>query len=82
MNSNEALDLAFKNAGEEYGFDSVVAQFEKFQDVKVRWQRSYRWAEFKVTDYIKDAPESVFDDLADSIFSKIAGKDNDYPQSM
>lgn len=82
MNREDKLNECFRVAGSRYGFDSVTAKFEEFQDVKVRWQRSYRWAEFKVTDYIDDAPDKVFADLADSIFAKIAGQDRGYPESM
>lgn len=80
--NGDVLNAAFQKVGARYGFDAVTAKFEEFPDVKIRWQRSYRWAEFKVTDFIKDAPESVFDDLADSIFGKIAGQDRGYPESL
>lgn len=82
MNSEESLNERFREAGSKYGYDSVTAKFEEFQDIKVRWQRSYRWAEFKVTDYIRDAPDRIFEDLAKSIFAKINGVDCGYPDSM
>lgn len=82
MEREDKLNECFRSAGSKYGFDSVTAKFEEFQDVKVRWQRSYRWAEFKVTDYIDDAPDNVFTDLAESIFMKIQGTDRGYPESV
>lgn len=77
-----SVDTIFKEVGSEHGYDSVTAKFEEFSDFKVRWQRSYRWAEFKVSDYLKDAPDSVFRALADNIFDRIQGKDVSYPSEV
>lgn len=71
----ETLKESFRTIGKEYGFDNVDAEFAAFKDFKVKWQRSYRWAEFKISDYLIDAPREVLDSLAVSVFSKIAGKE-------
>jgi len=71
VDREETLSKSFKRIGKEYGYDSVEAEFAAFKEFKVRWQRSYRWAEFKVSDYLMDAPAEVVDDLAATLFSKI-----------
>ncbi len=61
--------------GEDYGYNNIAAEFAAYKDFKVRWTRSYRWANFQVSDYLSDAPRAVIDGLADTLFSKIAGGD-------
>lgn len=73
MVTQEALQDCFLEAGRRYGYDDVMAEFAQYRDFKVRWQRSYRWARFKVSDYLEDAPEKVVRDLAQSLFRRIVG---------
>lgn len=62
----------FRKAGKKHGYETVNAEFTAFKDFKVRWQRSYRWADFKVSDYLADAPPEVIEGLADTLFAKIS----------
>ncbi len=73
MVSEEILNKIFTEIGSGFGFDKVQAEFMAFKEFKVRWQRSYKWAEFKVSDYLADAPEEVIRGLSTSIFSRIMG---------
>ena len=83
MEAEEILRTKFAEVGKEFGFDKVDAEFMSFKEFKVRWQRSYKWAEFKVSDYLADAPEDVMESLARSIFSRIEGNTDDgYPEVM
>lgn len=74
--ADEKLKRIFKTIGSEYGYESVDAEFVAFKEFKVRWQRSYKWAEFKVSDYMMDATPEVIDGLARTLFSKIANTEN------
>ncbi|MDR0523046.1 MAG: hypothetical protein LBG62_01280 [Candidatus Methanoplasma sp.] len=80
----DLLCRAFRGAGERRGFERTEAEFVAFKELKVRWQRSYRWAEFKVSDYLADAPAPVLEGMADSLFARIAGEDDSlsYPKAM
>ncbi|MCL2509644.1 MAG: DUF45 domain-containing protein [Methanomassiliicoccaceae archaeon] len=82
METEEILRTKFKEIGREYGFDKVEAEFVAFKEFKVRWQRSYKWADFKVSDYLSDAPPEVIDGLCNSLFSKITGEDGGYSEEM
>jgi hypothetical protein len=82
METEEVLRTKFKEVGREYGFDKVEAEFVAFKEFKVRWQRSYRWADFKVSDYLADAPPEVIEGLCNSLFSKITGDDEGYSEEM
>jgi hypothetical protein len=82
MESEEVLRTKFKEIGKEYGFDKVEAEFVAFKEFKVRWQRSYKWADFKVSDYLTDAPPEVIAGLCRSLFSKITGEDEGYSEDM
>jgi hypothetical protein len=82
MEAEENLRNIFRETGKEYGYDRVEAEFVAYKEFKVRWQRSYRWAEFKVSDYLADAPETVIRGLAKSLFSRIMGEDGGYSKEM
>jgi Predicted metal-dependent hydrolase len=83
-NNSEELKNIFQKVGEEFGFDKIDAEFIAFKEFKIRWQRSYKWADFKVSDYLADAPSNVIEDLCRSLFSKIQGVESDetYPKTM
>lgn len=72
MDSKELCGV-FGHVGREYGFDDVGAEFSAFKEFKVRWQRTYKWADFKVSDYMMDAPLEVAEGLARTLFAKITG---------
>lgn len=77
------LNSSFSTVGNEYGYDSVTAEFTEFKEFKVKWRRSCGWAEFDVSDYLMDAPQKVMEGLAETIFSKISGKiRKNYPKEM
>ncbi|MDR3074628.1 MAG: hypothetical protein LBU30_01150 [Candidatus Methanoplasma sp.] len=82
MEAEEVLRTKFREIGKEYGFDKVEAEFVAFKEFKVRWQRSYKWADFKVSDYLADAPPEVIGGLCNSLFSKITGDEEGYSEEM
>jgi len=83
MTNAEMLTAIFKRIGNNFGFEKVEAEFVSFKEMKVRWQRSYKWADFKISDYLENAPESVIEGLCTSLFSKIMGEEEGgYSQDM
>ena len=80
--SNERLRRIFSEVGKGYRYDSVQAEFMAFNDVKVRWQRSYGWIDFKVSDYLNDAPDRVLEGLARSLFERIENGDAEYSAEL
>ena len=65
----------FARIGQKYGYDDVKADFTPFKDFKVKWMRSYKWINFDVSDYLKDAPTEVLEGVADTLFKKIRNED-------
>lgn len=81
--ANENLGKIFEKVGKKYGYDKVGAEFVAYRDFKVKWTRSYKWAEFQVSDYLTDAPDTVIEGLAKTLFERIAGISIDpYPKEM
>ncbi|MGI6471506.1 MAG: hypothetical protein ACOX1N_00270 [Candidatus Methanomethylophilaceae archaeon] len=72
---NTELQEIFRNIGKKYKYDAVAAEFTAYKDFKVRWQRSYKWADFKVSDYLSDAPGRVIEGLAETLFTRICIRD-------
>lgn len=80
---NSSLQERFRDVGREFKYDTVNAEFTAFKEFKVRWQRSYKWADFKVSDYLTDAPPEVIDSLAKTLFTRICAKgDPDFSEEM
>jgi len=84
MSSDDVLRETFSEVGRGFGYDNVNAEFAAFKEFKVRWQRSYKCADFKVSDYMMDAPREAVEALAGTLFSKISGKGEEpsYPREM
>ena len=80
-NDKYVMDV-FSKVGEDYEYNTVKASFVVFSDFKVRWQRSYSWAEFQVSDYLEYAPRQVLEDLAHTMLKKIRGQDAGYSDEM
>ncbi len=79
----EVLNRAFQDVGRRYGYDNVKADYVPFLDMKVQWQRSFKWAAFRVSDYMKGADGEVLECLANTLFSKITGEnDKQYGEAM
>lgn len=79
---NERLDQIFSDVGRRYGYDDVRAKFEPFPDFKIMWERTYKWAEFGVSDYLDRAPDEVLIQLAESVFERISGRQQDYGEAL
>ena len=71
--NSEMLIRAMQNAGKRNGFEDIQAEFAPFRDFKLKWTRSYKWISFEVSDYLRNAPESVMESLAETIFAKMRG---------
>ena len=81
--AEDKLKESFGTIGKKYGYDRVGAEFVAYRDFKVKWTRSYKWADFQVSDYLMDAPVAVIDGLAETLFSRITGaEDKSYTPEM
>lgn len=79
---NRKLTNIFQNIGSEYGYKTVNAEYLAVREFKVRWQRSYDWIDFRVSDYLEDAPKEVLEGLAKNLFDRIAGKGSDFSTTL
>ncbi|WII09570.1 hypothetical protein O8W32_01755 [Methanomassiliicoccales archaeon LGM-DZ1] len=78
--SDDHLTMIFSAVGARHGYEDVGAEFAALEDFKVRWQRSYDWIRFTVSDYLDRAPDDVLASLAEVLFTKIEGGDRDYDE--
>jgi len=80
---SEALSQVFQAVGKGYGYDSVTAELMESREFKVRWKRSCGWAEYEVSDYLRDATPEVMKGLAETIFLRISGtRLDEHPKEM
>ena len=81
MVTSEELNMTFQKVGNNFGFESVEAEFSPFRDLKVKWCRTLNNASFTVSDYLQEAPVEAIEGVARTIFSKICAEENsDYPE--
>lgn len=78
MSNVDRANEIFGKVGKEYGYENVTVNFTAFQQFKVQWSRSYNWIEFRVSNYMKDAPSEILESLAVSLFERISGKKGEY----
>ena len=71
MVSEERLAHIFRKVASDYGYSTVSADYIKDPQPKIYWERSQDWINFHITDYLRDAPEDVLFDLADTLCTKI-----------
>ena len=57
--SDDHLTMIFSAVGSRHGYEDVGAEFAALEDFKVRWQRSYNWIRFTVSDYLDRVPDDV-----------------------
>lgn len=82
MNPEQRLDTIVREVGEKYGFESIGAEFEGFRNMVVKWRRTNRWIRFKVSDYLADAPDEIFQSLARVLFQQISRERDKYPEDL
>ena len=80
MVTSEELESTFKKVGNDFGFGNVTAEYAPFRDLKVRWQRTFDWANFEIADYLEEAPIEVIEGLATTIMGRMRGEDENYPE--
>ena len=82
VRSDEDLARVFADAGKNWGFDEVKAEFCAFRTLKIAWTRSLRRGRFQVSDYLFDAPEDVLKGMAECTFGRIRGEMAEYNESV
>lgn len=77
------MKAIFEKVCKKHGYEEVEAEFSEFKDFKVKWSRSFDWIRFYVSDYLKEAPAEVVEDIAEVLMGKIAGENATYsPESV
>ena len=71
MKEGKDLQKLFADVGAKFGYLNIEARFVDFCDVKIKWIREGTTIRFWITDYLKDAPDSVLESLATTLFNKM-----------
>lgn len=80
--TQEELMNVISEVGKRYGYENATADWVKFAQFKVQWQRSFKWIAFRISDYLRGAPTEVVEGLVESLFQRIAGQDGTYPEKV
>ena len=71
MVTSEELNMTFQKVGNDFGFENVEAEFAPFRDLKIKWVRTVDRATFDVSDYLREAPESVIENIAAGLMTRM-----------
>ena len=77
-----SIQNIFADVGADYGFNAVCVKLTTRKNFTAKWQRSYNWIAFDLSDYVEYAPAEAIRGLARSIFSRISGKGESYGQEF
>ena len=77
-----SIQNIFIDVGAEYGYEHVSVRLTTRKNFTAKWQRSFNWISFDLSDYVEYAPAEAIRGLARSIFSKIRGKGEPYGQEF
>lgn len=70
-----SIQNIFTDVGAEYGYRNVSVKLTTRKNFSAKWQRSFDWIAFDLSDYVEYAPAEAIRDLAHDIFSRITGRD-------
>lgn len=73
-----SIQNIFIDVGAEYGYGNVSVKLTTRKNFTAKWQRSYNWIAFDLSDYIEYAPAEAIRELARTIFTKIKGDNKSY----
>ncbi len=58
------MEACFRRVARELGLSSVTASFSRYSELKHTWSVSGHTIEYRISDYLVDAPEDVLESLA------------------
>ena len=77
-----SIQNIFIDVGAEYGYGNVSVKLTTRKNFTAKWQRSFDWIAFDLSDFVEYAPADAIRGLARSIFSRICGKGEPYGQEF
>lgn len=77
-----SIQNIFIDVGAEYGYEHVSVKLTTRKNFSAKWQRSYNWISFDLSDYVEFAPAEGIRGLAHTLFAKIRGNDRSYGQEF
>lgn len=76
------IQMIATEIGAKHGYSEVKVELSRFKDFKAKWVRTSNWIHFKISDYIRDAPEEVFSNLLDTLMCRMEGTPSCYSQEV
>lgn len=76
MTDIKKIEEIAERIGKTHGYEVVLVESRKFEDMKLRWQRSHSWINIQICDYIEGLSVAMFEELFKSLFERLAGNTN------
>lgn len=77
-----SIQNIFADVGADFGYRTVILKLTTRKNFTAKWQRSFDWINFDLSDYVEYAPAEAIRGLARSIFSRISGRGEPYGQEF
>lgn len=72
------LERIFSELGDRYGLGKTTARFDELREIEITWTRKEGQADFRVCDYLEDAPHDVIRSIAETVIARIAERYSEY----
>ena len=72
----------FMAVGAEYGYEHVHVRLTARKYFSAKWQRSFNWISFDLSDFVEYAPAGAIRGLAHTLLAKIKGDNRPYGQEF
>ena len=79
--SIEQIENIAQEVGASFGY-KVEVEMAMFCDLKMRWQRTYDWIKFEISDYLLSLSPACFEELITTLFMRINGKEKEYSPEL
>jgi hypothetical protein len=77
-----SIQNIFADVGAEYGYESVSVRLTTRKYFSARWQKTYTWISFDLSDFVEYAPAEAIRGLAHSLLSRTKGDNIPYGQEF
>jgi len=79
--SKDQIENIAQDVGASFGY-KVKVEIAMFCDLKMRWQRTYDWIKFEISDYLLSLSPGCFEELITTLFKRIKGEEIEYSPKL
>jgi len=80
LSMDQIENIAY-DVGASFGYKTEI-KTAMFCDLKMRWQRTYDWIKFEISDYLLSLTPACFEELITALFMRLKGDEIEYSPEL